>query len=254
MKASLKGTGKEIASGNSQSGVDSHRSVVARRPPRVVCLRLAPIARVIRDRARERLTSTPGNVWVWKTVRAESHLARSVWEPNKADGDHLGGMLLSANGFDTGTLAAVHQPQILPVPRRRNALARRVGPRRVAAGRDPELAPLDDVPVLPVREVPELDRVLDVALGSASVSGMEEPLRLDHGAVRRRPGAPGSSSRSRGAGSAAGSASACSRRRGAGRRSAMSSLTSAAARAAAHGGALVRRLDLHVAAEERRPR
>src|SRR5258706_11022214 len=62
-------------------------------------------------------------------------------------------------------LPAPHLPQVLAVPGRRNALARRVRAGLVAPRSDPELAAGDDVPVLAVGEVPELDPVADVVRG-----------------------------------------------------------------------------------------
>src|SRR4051794_24957947 len=75
---------------------------------------------------------------------------------------------------------SAHQAQILPIPRRRNALAGRVGPRCITTRGDPKLTLRDDVPVLPVRDVPESDRIARVEARASLIARMEHPFGFDH--------------------------------------------------------------------------
>src|SRR5881397_2200027 len=70
-------------------------------------------------------------------------------------------------------------PEELTVPRRRNALPRRVGAGLVGPRSDPRVALLADVPVLPVGLVPEPHRVVGIEARLPERIGVEQPLARD---------------------------------------------------------------------------
>src|SRR5258706_10124756 len=80
-----------------------------------------------------------------------------------------------------------HHPQVLPIPRRRNALARRVGTRLIHPRADAQLALLADVPVLAVGAVPELLGIADVVARRRRRVGIHQPL-THHARLQRRLG------------------------------------------------------------------
>src|ERR1051326_9506024 len=75
-------------------------------------------------------------------------------------------------------------PQVHAVPRRRNALARRVRAGRVHPRANAELALLADVPILAVGAIPEFFRIGDVVPRSARRVRMHHPF-ADHARMIR---------------------------------------------------------------------
>src|SRR4029079_4706212 len=76
-------------------------------------------------------------------------------------------------------IAPAHHLQVLAVPSRRHALARRVRTGRIATRRDPLLAPGDDVPILSIGDIPERDRVGRIEIRVVLVLRREHPFRFD---------------------------------------------------------------------------
>src|SRR5690348_13624099 len=81
------------------------------------------------------------------------------------------------HGMDRALLPRVpERPEKLPVPRRCDALPRRVGAGLVGPRSYPCVALLADVPVLPVGLVPEAHRVVGIEAGLPEGVGVEQPL------------------------------------------------------------------------------
>ena len=78
-----------------------------------------------------------------------------------------------------------HDSQIILIPRGWNFLPRRIWPRFIRARRDSLLAQLAHVPILFVRHVPELNRVLRFEVFSGECVRMKKPVAHNQGSFRR---------------------------------------------------------------------
>src|SRR5260370_38243156 len=86
----------------------------------------------------------------------------------------------AVDGCSTTALARVSQgPQVLPVPRGRDPLARGVGTRHVRPGGNPGVRLFADVPVLTIRLVPEPHGVVGIEARIVNRIGIEQPLAGD---------------------------------------------------------------------------
>src|SRR5438045_9770817 len=109
------------------------------------------------------------------------------------------GLLLNS-AFDVGRSAfgvffaghwslVTHHFQVLPIPSRRNTLARTIWAGLVSTRRDSLLAQLANVPVLLVGYVPEFDRIVGIKFGLSASDleriRMKQPVANDQSALRR---------------------------------------------------------------------